>query len=297
MSESSKKRAAPSSDLTLAPPPRKRASASISLKKSLEHACAQDEPKGWRALELGFHPRKGRRTLEFRTAFFSDLTELQGCRSSRTREENKQVQRGEHGKFSKHSSKEMVDPLSIYYLTYSWGVGKNYAAEMSKTVGATGSVGATLTKMKAAPEQQQEQQAQENASSSSPAVKDPPAVEQAGAMGSHVAAAAAAPRPETAITTGHQATQPSQQTGATPHSRHSSFLQTTNSLKWRKKFALSFNTLMTFNMARDGELDKRDSRPFTAVENFNKSHFRDLVVMRASLPEDAVYAQEWTRLY
>ena len=55
----SEKRAA-SSDLAL-PPPRKK-----SLKECLEQARLEENPKGWRAQEVGFHSKKGRRNLDFR---------------------------------------------------------------------------------------------------------------------------------------------------------------------------------------------------------------------------------------
>lgn len=79
---------------------------------------------------LDFYPRKGRD--EFRQAFVRDYTELKGARSSRTLEENKQLYRGSNGKFQKHPEEQ--DPLANSYLTYSWGVGKNFPSELEKTI-------------------------------------------------------------------------------------------------------------------------------------------------------------------
>jgi hypothetical protein len=124
---SNKKRALPLPASSNAPPQKKPAA--LPLKDILQQACLENKEKGWRAREQGFESKNGRRK-ELREAFFRDLCELRGFRSFRSRGENTHHDRGSNGKFQKRETDK--DPLSLKYLSYSWGVGKNYANEIAK---------------------------------------------------------------------------------------------------------------------------------------------------------------------
>jgi len=138
-----KKRALPASTKDAPNKKQHATKATTPLKDILQQACAENKKKGWRAKQLGFEKWSGH---DFRQAFFRDYTELKGFRSSLTRGQLNHHGRDSHGKFQKGNAEK--DPLSIAYLTYSWGVGKNYPSELAKTRKQDGSVGATTKNRK-----------------------------------------------------------------------------------------------------------------------------------------------------